>query len=339
MQNTTQPEMPADTDPGAITFNIISAVCWSMVTPTAIVTNTFTLLVIHRTANHADEVNHIFIVAINLILLLICLCFALPSTISSIAGGRWILGTFLCSAQSLVMVYLHCVSAFLMLSYSLERFVFLQYPLRYPRLITVERAKRLVACILILALVNIPLSGVLSDWKGVYIPSCHVCAPYSDPVLNKALFLSFFILLSVVPSVVAYIVHTALLLTVRQHLRRIMAEIPRTSLNTNGQQTADDGAAITGQRLQVATFDRKIRVNKSQLILLTLISPLALGVYLILDLALFGFMIPRYLVLVGNLSIFSGPTLIGLKVMLNSRVFKQTAKQLFTCCYSVNSNE
>ncbi|XP_022097424.1 octopamine receptor beta-3R-like [Acanthaster planci] len=331
MQNTTGSTV-VGTGSGDVTFNTISAVCWSVVAPTSIVTNTFTLLVVHRTASQQEDVNHIFIVAINFTILLVCLCFALPATISAIAGGRWILGGFLCTAQSLLMVYLHCVSALWLFTYCLERFVFLLYPLRYPRLITVERIKRLAVGIIIIPLVNIPLTGFLSEWKGVYIPSCHVCAPYSEPVLNKALFLSFYVLLSVVPSVVGYIVHIALLLTVRQHLRRIVAGIPRSSsgVTQNGERTTNDRAATAAdQRLQVAQFDRKIRVNKSHLILLTITAPFTIAVYLILDLSFFGYAIPKYLVLVGNISIFTAPTLIGLRAIFSSRVLKQNAQQLF----------
>ncbi|XP_038077311.1 alpha-1A adrenergic receptor-like [Patiria miniata] len=301
-------------------YNFISAVSWCVATPLSLVANIFSLLVVHRSPVRND-ITQAYVASVSTIVMGLTLCLGPTAALSSITGGEWILGNGICTVQGLLLAAILSVLSVIMFIFSIERYVYLAHPLRYPVLVTFSRTRVIIAGMAPIGLLAVIFCGILSDWRGLYMSSWHACVPHFKDDIARSVYFCAYLLVKLIPAVIGYALHCSLLLIARRHLRRIIADMPSPHTVR---------ADPTLSRAAVLIF-RRLKLNIARWVLLSFFALFFLAMDLIPDLACL-YPIPNYLVLPGNIAFLFVSCALPIAHLYSNRSLKRTANQTLGCC-------
>ncbi|XP_022097423.1 galanin receptor type 2-like [Acanthaster planci] len=274
-----------------------------------------------------NDTSQVFIASISAMVMGLTLCLGPTAALTSITGGEWVLGDGLCTAQSLLLMAILSALSVIMFIFSLERYVFVAHPLRYPVVVTVGRTRGAVAGMAVIGLLGALFCGFLSDWRGFYTSSWHACVPYFSNEITRSLFLCSYLVVKLIPAVLGYAAHCSLLLIARRHLRRIIADIP----------SHNNACADPNPSRAAVMISRRLKMNIARWVMLTFFALFFLAMDLLPDLACL-YPIPNYLVLPGNIAFLFVSCFLPVAHVYSNRCLRRTARQLLAHCFFKNDS-
>ncbi|XP_038077146.1 octopamine receptor beta-2R-like [Patiria miniata] len=180
--------------------------------------NPICLVVLHR-ASGIQETTKVFMASLTVSDICIGLFWVLPD-LTQYFNRKWVLGSFLCTAIGVASTSLGGLSMFSLLLLTVDRFVAIVYSLRYPTLVTLKKAKTIVAITWSMTLTFSIIAF------GIFLP--YVISP-SAP--RKCIVASHYnIYTSIVVSAIAislvtiFILYMYILNVARQQARRIASQ-------------------------------------------------------------------------------------------------------------------
>ncbi|XP_038059131.1 galanin receptor 2b-like [Patiria miniata] len=145
-------------------------------------------------------------------------------------AAEWLLGDFLCRVSGVMVNTFHALGIFSLLLLTLDRYIAILFPLRYPRMMTIFRAKLAVCVTWTTAFISCILLFGIYDHKIVLQDTPRFCVrrTYSDWRAYVA------ILVIAIPLVTIFVIYAHVLLIARRHSRQIAVEI---SSDQDGRRT------------------------------------------------------------------------------------------------------
>ncbi|XP_038077145.1 beta-1 adrenergic receptor-like [Patiria miniata] len=201
-------------DPLEVSFGVLTALTVVLI----LTLNPICVVMLHR-ASGIQETTKVFMASLTVSDICIGLFWVLPE-LTQHFNRKWVLGSFLCTVWGVTSTYLGGLSMFSLVLMTVDRFVAIVYSLRYPTLMTLKKAKTIVAITWSMTLAI----GIIAF--GIFLP--HVISP-SAP--RKCIFTSDNnIYTSIVVSAIAISLVTIVILymyilnVARQQARRIAAQ-------------------------------------------------------------------------------------------------------------------
>ena len=196
----------------------IFAVCvYGFVSVLIIAGNSFCLVVLKR-VKHFIAPTKLFVISLTTSDLCMGLCYVFPLVIKSLLGAEDT-KTF-CFVANVMATTFHIGSGLSLLLVNMDRYLAIEFPLSYLRIVTVTRARIILVCLW-------SLNGVILLMLSVFVSQGHMkafhsCSPFpSDLDHEYVIFLSIHItLFTIIPFVVTVSIYGRILFIVRR-LRRV----------------------------------------------------------------------------------------------------------------------
>lgn len=215
---------------------------------------------------------HILLLNLAISDLLVCLL-VLPLTIITAFSGGYIFGDNdytrcqVCQT-GVILVALTVFSLNMLGLISLDRFIFVKFPLAYDRIVTLPRTITIITILWLLSIFEsiLPLFG-FGEIRYTY--SISTCAPYlvgENHLTKNVYYLLTIVLLSLVPITVMIIANSWIICIVRQQLRKIYRT--RRTLGTT------EDRILHNQKMRKEIHKKK---NKKQLVVLRAFGAILVG--------------------------------------------------------------
>ncbi|XP_038077148.1 octopamine receptor beta-2R-like [Patiria miniata] len=195
----------------------ISVCVLSALTVVLILTlNPICLVVLHR-ASGIQETTKVFMASLTVSDICIGLFWVLPE-LTQHFNRKWVLGSFLCTVWGVSLLSFGGLSVFSLVLLTVDRFFAIVYSLRYPTLMTLKKAKIIVAITWSMTLTfNIIVFGI-------FLPNA--ISPFKCYVMwsNFKIFATIVVSVIAISLVTIFILYMYILNVARQQARRIAAQ-------------------------------------------------------------------------------------------------------------------
>ncbi len=201
--------------------------------------NSLCLVVLRNTK--MNEISRQFMYSLSLSDLMVGIIITLPATIAS-PFGDWPLGNTMCFLNSFMGGAISFITAWALVALSVERYFAICYPLRYPVIVTLPRARVTVVLIWIGAFALETLVAYYSNFNVFYDTftySCWFMSTTSSWILYISLLMYLIFPWCTIVSLYARMFHIA-----RKHLNRKHAEELQIN-RSEGRQTKKESKAAT----------------------------------------------------------------------------------------------
>ncbi|XP_072042958.1 trace amine-associated receptor 9-like [Amphiura filiformis] len=200
--------------------------------------NSFCLVVLRKT--NMNEVSRQFMYSLSISDLMVGIIITLPATISS-PFGYWPLSNTMCFINALIGGAIAFITSWALVALSVERYITICYPLRYPAIVTLTRTRIALVSIWFGALAYETLVAYIYNFKVFY--DTYACWFISTSSGNWILYISLSIYL-IFPLCIILILYGRMFSIARKHLNRIQAEENQVN-RSEGRNTKRESKAAT----------------------------------------------------------------------------------------------
>ena len=200
--------------------------------------NTLTLVVLRR-MRELKPATRVFLTSMT-VADLVSLVYHIPIFISTTVN-RWPFGDVACTVFSLAGLAVNILYYINLPMVTIERYIAVAWPFRYPTFVTVKRSRMVVAGVWSLALLSATVTYFVDPYQQ-YIEILHVCMPspgFGRTTNNTGEILSIpfdiigMIIVSLTPVALSLVLFLRLFMISRAHIARIAAQNRNTAWNDN----------------------------------------------------------------------------------------------------------
>ena len=198
-------------------YKILRTCVYSFVGFTVIFGNLLVIIVLPNVRSHSTQVTKMFLYSLTIADFCTGVFLCIPMTISS-AMDKWIFGDIFCSISAYNKVFFNIGGLLSLLAVTVDRFLDIAYPLRYPIYVNRKRGAVVLAAIWIIAAFFPFLYGPILKRSAMYSPQTLFCYfQQTDPVsvdLTVLICLTLFVLL---PFIITTVLYSRIYCIVKQH--------------------------------------------------------------------------------------------------------------------------
>ena len=210
-------------------FNIIATTCWMSIVLISLPINILCLIVLGKVRD-IDDATKLFLKSLTVSDILHCLLRGLPAVVSAVRN-KWPLGDLACLLITILLAAIILANTLALLAVNIDRCIAILYPLRYPVLVNIKKARILVVLLWSVSFVFIISLAIIFKWTASYISYAHSCG--FDFQRNQTIFVSldYYAMCNYVPAVIIFLIVICFMLVIGTsvHLRY------KSSKSSNGQ--------------------------------------------------------------------------------------------------------
>lgn len=202
-------------------FQITRTVLYSFVGIIVIIGNIFVIVILPE-VHMQSSVTKLYLYSLTLADLCTGIFLAIPMIVSSILD-RWVFGEVACAADAFAQIFFNVSALLSPFAVTVDRFLAISYPLRYPTLVTQKKAVCIVALIWITASFCALLYGPILQRPPMYNPQLVHCV-YShsaDPVAMDISILICITIFALFPFLTTVILYSRLYCITKKHTKFI----------------------------------------------------------------------------------------------------------------------
>ena len=219
----------------------IFAICvYGFVSVLIIAGNLFCLVVLKR-VKHFNAATKLFVVSLTTADLCMGLCYVFPLVMKSLVGAEDTKA--FCSAANITVTMFHIGSGLSLLMVNIDRYLAIDFPLNYLKIVTVRRARIILFSLWsLIGLILMILSVFVSQG---HIKGFHSCSPFpTDLDQEYFIFLTIYIILfTITPFAVTVSIYGRILVIVRR-LRRVQNGLLEASQDSETRLRKQDRKAL-----------------------------------------------------------------------------------------------
>ena len=197
-------------------FQIIRTILYSLVGIIVIIGNIFVIIILPE-VHMQSSVAKLYLYSLTLADLCTGFFLAIPMTVSS-ALDRWVFGEAVCVAAAFVQVFFNVLALLSLFAVTVDRYLAISYPLRYPTLVTQKKAICVVALIWITASFCALLYGPILQRPPMYNPQLVYCVfTHSDPITLDVSILICVTVFALFPFLTTIVLYSRLYCITKKH--------------------------------------------------------------------------------------------------------------------------
>ncbi len=198
-------------------YKVLRTCVYTIVSIIVISGNMFVLVVLPKVRFHSTNVTKMYLYSLTIADFSTGIFLCIPMTVSS-AVDEWVFGDFWCSVSAFLKVFLSIAGLLSLLTVTVDRFLDIVYPLRYPIIMNRKKGAFVLTCLWITASFFTFLYGPILDRPAIYTTQSLICTfVSSDPDrvdLTILLCLSTFVLL---PFIITTALYSKIYCVVKKH--------------------------------------------------------------------------------------------------------------------------
>ena len=207
-------------------FLVIRTILYSFIGIIVIIGNIFVLIILPK-VHMQSSIAKLYLYSLTIADLCTGLFLALPMAITS-ALDRWVFGEVICAAGAFGKLFLNVSALLSLFAVTVDRFLAIAYPLRYPILMTQKKAVGMVTLIWITAIFCGLLYGPILQRPPMYNPQLAFCFfTHPDPNTIDFSILICFIVFVLFPFVTTIILYSRLYCITIKHTKFMSNFAPR----------------------------------------------------------------------------------------------------------------
>ena len=213
-------------------FQIVRTVLYSFAASIVIFSNIFVLTILPK-VHMQSSITKLYLYSLTIADLCTGLFLAIPMAVSS-ALDRWVFGDLLCATAAFCRIFFNVSSLLSLLAVTVDRFLAIAYPLRYPVVMTRKKAISVLTFIWIVATFAALVYGPILQRPPMYLPQyvyCFFKYPHPDDVDFSILICFTVFVLS--PFITTVILYSRLYCITKKHTKFMSQFAPRGKEQVN----------------------------------------------------------------------------------------------------------
>ena len=202
-------------------YSIYMLIVWTVTAVLSLTLNIFCLLAI-RQCKELKSVPRIFLTSMTIADLGISIVFVLPAIASSVTGD-WPFGQIAGALQVTALVPCFYGSIFSLVAVNIDRYISVEFPLKYLSISTVKKARISIITFYCLCIVFAIICGSLANWKVVFIQQHQLCVFSLEVPFLRFLWLLVPLILMVIGVIVVMVIYVRLMYISRAQNDQIAA--------------------------------------------------------------------------------------------------------------------
>ena len=213
-------------------FQIVRTVLYSFAASIVIISNIFVLTILPK-VHMQSSITKLYLYSLTIADLCTGLFLAIPMAVSS-AMDRWIFGDILCATAAFFRILFNVSSLLSLLTVTVDRFLAIAYPLRYPIVMTRKKAIVVLTFVWIIAAFAALVYGPILQRPPMYLPQYVFCF-FTYPNLDDLDFsiLICFTIFVLSPFITTIILYSRLYCITKNHTKFMSQFAPRGKEQVN----------------------------------------------------------------------------------------------------------